>query len=482
MATLLGKIVADFETTLATELAVGGTTATLQSIVDDDGNNIPNGTYYFTLDGDNADSSLKEHIQATVTGTALSAIKTVSRQGVTASGAVRKHRIGATVKITDFAHIKYMNDLLAGTTDLNASVPLKYDGTATISNANHLATKDYVDGVAVAGAPDASETVKGNVEIATGAELAAGTGTGGTGAVIVAAGSSFKNSSAGAGDANKVPVLDANGVLDQTFLNSARTWGAVQSFTADNCQITTDANSANDATRQSYVKAELSKGYTTGIAGETLAVGEAVYIKAADSRLWKADTDADESTFSFVGIIVTGGNAGDTVYYARPGDVATGLSLLTVGSSYYLTATAGAIGTTPGSRYADIGIALSTTTLQVRKPSFVVSGSQTASSVTTYVQTTGFYPARILINAGSAGVGGQIAGVSIGDDTNKCVIVYPSGVTGSSGYSATKAWYTKNSGSTVNSGTVSAKSATGFTLDCDTAGGNAEIYWTAFSE
>ncbi len=47
------------------------------------------------------------------------------------------------------------------------------------------ATKDYVDGVAIAGAPDANETTKGIVEIATTAEFDAGTDIGGTGAVLV---------------------------------------------------------------------------------------------------------------------------------------------------------------------------------------------------------------------------------------------------------------------------------------------------------
>ena len=124
--------------------------------------------------------------------------------------------------------------------------------TETSLETGRAASIGYVNGVAIAGAPNASTTVKGIVEIATGAELAAGTGTGGTGAAVVPAGDSFKNSSAGAGDANKVPVLNASGVLDQTFLNSARTWGAVQSFTADNAQITTDPDSGNDAVRKSY--------------------------------------------------------------------------------------------------------------------------------------------------------------------------------------------------------------------------------------
>lgn len=45
--------------------------------------------------------------------------------------------------------------------------------------------KEYIDGVAIAGAPDASTTTKGIVELATQAEADAGTATGGTGAALV---------------------------------------------------------------------------------------------------------------------------------------------------------------------------------------------------------------------------------------------------------------------------------------------------------
>lgn len=47
-----------------------------------------------------------------------------------------------------------------------------------------LAIKTYADNLAIAGSPDASTTVKGLVEIATNAEAVAGTGTGGTGAIL----------------------------------------------------------------------------------------------------------------------------------------------------------------------------------------------------------------------------------------------------------------------------------------------------------
>lgn len=158
MTATLGKIAADFSTTLNLKTAIWATSATLDSATDDDGVALPTWTYFLTLDRKSAN---KEYIKCTLTGTALTDIYHVSRQGVLTSGTTKTHRKGATVEITDFAIIKKMLDLLDGTNDLNASVPLKYDGTATISNANHLATKAYVDGIAIAGSPDATTSTKG---------------------------------------------------------------------------------------------------------------------------------------------------------------------------------------------------------------------------------------------------------------------------------------------------------------------------------
>jgi hypothetical protein len=69
------------------------------------------------------------------------------------------------VIITDWVSLKRILNVLDGTTDLDASTPLKYDGTATISTSNQLATKAYADGLAIAGAPDSSTTVKGIVKM-----------------------------------------------------------------------------------------------------------------------------------------------------------------------------------------------------------------------------------------------------------------------------------------------------------------------------
>lgn len=144
MSTKLGTILADFTTALSTDIAVGGTTATLSSATDDDGVALPSGRYFFTLDGSN---SSKEHISCDLVGTALTNIKSLSRQGVETTGAVRKHRIGTSVSLTDFGHIKFINDLVSGGTTLNSLAPLGYDGAPTGLAGNQLATVTYVLGV-----------------------------------------------------------------------------------------------------------------------------------------------------------------------------------------------------------------------------------------------------------------------------------------------------------------------------------------------
>lgn len=142
------KIIADFETQLATAISVGTTSFTLSSATDDDGVALPAGLYYFTVDNS---STQKEYLAGTLSGVSVTAVLSVSRQGAETSGAVRAHRIGASVILTDFATYK-----------------------------------KYMDGIALVSAPDASTTAKGVVEAATLAEVRARTATGGTGAIIVA--------------------------------------------------------------------------------------------------------------------------------------------------------------------------------------------------------------------------------------------------------------------------------------------------------
>lgn len=140
------KIVADFETQLATALSVGDTSFTLASATDDDGVSLPTGKYYFTIDNG---TSQKEYVVGTVSGAAVSSVSNVTRQGTESSGVDRAHRVGASVIISDF-----------------------------------LTYKNYIDETTVAGAADADTATKGVLESGTTAEINAGTATGSTGAEL----------------------------------------------------------------------------------------------------------------------------------------------------------------------------------------------------------------------------------------------------------------------------------------------------------
>lgn len=172
MSIELGTILADFTTSLSAAMVAGATTGTLQSATDDDGVALPTGRYFFTIDGSN---SSKEHISCTLTGTALTAIKSVSRQGVETSGTVRAHRLGASVTLTDFAHLLAINNVLV----------TGYASAVTPTTDYQLATKKYIDDASFAGGTNASTTTPGFVELPTQAEVDARTASGGSGPLSV---------------------------------------------------------------------------------------------------------------------------------------------------------------------------------------------------------------------------------------------------------------------------------------------------------
>ncbi len=204
----LGKIIADFSTTLNLKVAVWATSATLDSATDDDWVSLPAWTYFFTIDANN---SSKEYIKCTLSGTAISSIQSYSRQGALTTGFARTHRKGAIVKMTDFGVIKNMIDMLDDTTPADLTVTdLDFTGTTTgglkvkslttvqrdaITPANGQIIYNTTAGefqIYQGGAwstmssgstqPNASTTVAGKVEEATSAESIAGTVVGWTGA------------------------------------------------------------------------------------------------------------------------------------------------------------------------------------------------------------------------------------------------------------------------------------------------------------
>lgn len=159
----MSKILADFKTQLKAKISVGETAGILVNNIDEDSVTIPNGNYYFTLDGN---SSLKEYIYCTVTDKNITSIQSVSVQGVKTTGVRLEHNAGALLSITNYAELKFLNDILSGSPI--SSSALIYDSAATISDDKHIGTKAYADGVSIATpTTKATTSVLGIVKTAT---------------------------------------------------------------------------------------------------------------------------------------------------------------------------------------------------------------------------------------------------------------------------------------------------------------------------
>lgn len=432
---------------------------------------------------------------ATTTGLTISARGLIRTAPYTTEATARKfnHEAGSTVLLytnspafyDDFAN-KDNDEVITGQWRFptGANYPTVGASYSAPTADEHVATKKYADDLAIAGAPNGSTTVKGIFEEATVAEQGSATATGATGARLVVANANLVKTSSGAGDENKIAVLDASGTFANGFIDKARTWGTVQSFTADNCQITTDADSSNDAVRYSMlqsVSTSIPVGAVSGTSGEAITAGQGLYVKASDGKLYKSIGTGDESTYSFVGIAFTTVAGADlAVTFCPPGHTVTGLAGLTAGSYYYVTDTAGTLGTTPGTRYAKVGHALSTTVMRVLDPKFIRSGSVSIAGTNTSVVTTGFYPARVLVRAGYTG-----DSISVGDDTNSCVYTERNGAAVvNEALDGSNAWRVyRGAGPNTGTGTITTKTATSFRLDqVFSYGGTTTINWTAFSE
>lgn len=139
-----------------------------------------------------------------------------------------------------------------------------------------------------------------------------------------------KSTSSGAGDASEFPILGGDGKLDITFMPNG---------------VAADA--------------------AILVAGEALAAGDFVYITAGGGVM-KADatTFAKRAMGYVIASVLNGGNA--TVYFDESN---TGLSGLTPGSKYFLSATAGLatlIAPTTSGQFAQaLGVATSATSLHV---------------------------------------------------------------------------------------------------------------------
>lgn len=218
-ATNTPETVAFFEDSLATPITAAATSLTLVRGTDKHGNPLGNHTFGFVI---SEGTSNEELVLADCNGTAC----TSATRGVsvvtgtsTVAGAAKAHRRGDSVKITDAPILLFLNNVFHGRQNIES---LLFYATSTIpcsasSPNTAICGKAYMDGLSIAGAADANETTKGIVELATGAEAAASTQFGSTGAWLVPT-ALISTSTPFIPAGNYIPVTLSTGLLSPAFM------------------------------------------------------------------------------------------------------------------------------------------------------------------------------------------------------------------------------------------------------------------------
>ncbi|MFA4833565.1 MAG: hypothetical protein WC619_01810 [Patescibacteria group bacterium] len=289
----LPQVIANFEDSLATKITSTATSLTLADGTTPAGNTL-SGWYGLTLD---AGSSNQEYIIGSCAGTACTSLtRGLSTDTGTSTVATLKfeHRRGASVKITDYPNLTIITNILNGADGIPDK--LYYDSQPTITSNEDVATKKYVDDVALVSAPDATETVKGVVELGTQTEVASTTPSGSAARLAIPASMSTSSPDV---RGLYIPVAKNNGYLDQGWLDLSEDFA----FSGDN----------------TYSGIGIFSGENTFTATSTMATTTTVVVPSGNSdvtnKLYVDDGDShDVSTVCFSGGLLVSNNAGYLFY------------------------------------------------------------------------------------------------------------------------------------------------------------------------
>lgn len=152
---------------------------------------------------------------------------------------------------------------------------------------------------------------------------------------------------------------------------SAQTVAGVKTFSSTPINTGGNPTAATELATKAYVDltatgtATTNKMVIAGTAGETITIGQLVYLKTSDSRWWLADADAAGTSENIIlGIAQGAGTAGNAI---TSGVLTQGLDTnqtgLTANTVYYVSNTAGGISTSAGTKEVTVGVATSTTSI-----------------------------------------------------------------------------------------------------------------------
>lgn len=253
---------------------------------------------------------------------------------------------------------------------LNGVIDFKYRPTSTTSPStalNQVATINDVMTATTTGGVNATESIKGVSELATGAEAGASTQTGSTGARLVLP-TSISTSTGGV--ANTIPVTGATGLITPGFYQgNNNVWSGTNTFSA-----TTTLNRVTIGANVSALIASTSiTGATTP---QPVYIATSTSISAGNALL--VDGDVQDS-LGFVGFAITSAATGSTVYIQTAG-IVNGFAGLTKGADYYVSDNVGVISTTTGTYDVFVGTAISATEILISKRDLQYIGSVTVAN------------------------------------------------------------------------------------------------------
>ena len=211
--------------------------------------------------------------------------------------------------------------------------------------------KEYIDGIAIAGAPDASTTTKGIVKMST------------------APASPTSPIAVGDNDP-RVPTTDISNALAGT----PGTPSATNKFVTQAKSVTAGAT----------------------INGGTLPVP--VYQNKTDNEFYACDAN-DTAAMKFLGFAISNGTDGNAMNVQFSG-IVSGFTGLLEGEKYYVQDTAGTISTTIGTYEILVGIAISETELLIQKGTRRAAGAggSVGTATGSLAVTCGFRPSIVRLN------------------------------------------------------------------------------------
>ncbi len=175
------------------------------------------------------------------------------------------------------------------------------------------------------------------------------------------------------GSGETVIISNNHHWMTEQYVNvdDAQTISGVKTFSATPINTGGNPTADTELATKAYVDlgstgtATINKMVIAGTAGETLTIGQVVYLKSSDSRWWLADADsAGTSENVLLGIAQGAGTAGNAI---TSGVLLSGLDTnqtgLTANTVYYVSNTAGGLSSTAGTKEVTAGVATSTTSI-----------------------------------------------------------------------------------------------------------------------